>query len=427
MGGEPFDSACRRELIYERFVRSVVGCTRAQQLPPKAVPDSIIDWSQLQHAYGAATDLPPLLRACTGSDLDACLAARTELRDRVFHQGSIYSSTGPALRVLFEGLDAKRADPSVACMMFLFDVLEHLLPAFAAGEKRATSNMRACREAIEGAVPKLQSLSTAEDVLVKAWAVHLLCWMPVPVDGLAAQELGRIKGDLAPVMAITSALAAASDPTLQPECVAVLRTWLSVRPVRRKIAAMVLPQLLGAPRRNDSVDDELYEALLELAGGSRWSDWEAAPACHKGFYPDLADNLLRAGYHRASTTLTVLVPLIDHCENHELGPLLQTTLKIWFHSAPYDGDAVVAMLTDLQRRTLMAIARTPRAWELRYRFAITLKELGLPLSANGILEFLGEVANAPAPDIRIKSVESGVITLDTGLPLHEIAKKLSDG
>lgn len=59
-----------------------------------------VDWSRLFHAYGAATDTPAYLRALIGGDLDGQLAAFDHLDSAVLHQGTVYSVTPVAVRVV---------------------------------------------------------------------------------------------------------------------------------------------------------------------------------------------------------------------------------------------------------------------------------------------------------------------------------------
>jgi len=59
-----------------------------------------VDWSRLFHAYGAATDTPAHLRALVGGDLAGQLAALDHLDSAVLHQGTVYSVTPAAVRVV---------------------------------------------------------------------------------------------------------------------------------------------------------------------------------------------------------------------------------------------------------------------------------------------------------------------------------------
>jgi len=54
-----------------------------------------IPWSTLEHAYGAAGDVPDILRAMVSSDPDKREWAEDMLDMGPFHQGSLYFSFKP--------------------------------------------------------------------------------------------------------------------------------------------------------------------------------------------------------------------------------------------------------------------------------------------------------------------------------------------
>ncbi|GAA0592877.1 HEAT repeat domain-containing protein [Streptomyces crystallinus] len=58
------------------------------------------DWSALEHAYGPASDTPFQLLALLSDDIEARSAAVGHLDSAILHQGSVYSATGPAARVV---------------------------------------------------------------------------------------------------------------------------------------------------------------------------------------------------------------------------------------------------------------------------------------------------------------------------------------
>ena len=58
------------------------------------------DWAKLHHAYGRATDTPGHLRALLRKNADARDEALEHLQHAVLHQGTLYTATGPAARVV---------------------------------------------------------------------------------------------------------------------------------------------------------------------------------------------------------------------------------------------------------------------------------------------------------------------------------------
>lgn len=87
--------------------------TPSEDQPRWMAQAAAIDWGQIEHAYGPATDVPELIRTVVlGAETDA-LQAFGELANNLNHQGSIYPATGPAVPVLIEVLRATRAGPRV--------------------------------------------------------------------------------------------------------------------------------------------------------------------------------------------------------------------------------------------------------------------------------------------------------------------------
>lgn len=61
-----------------------------------------IDWASLTHAYGSASDVPALLRALATGNESSRAAAIGELFGNIYHQGTVYSASAPALPYLYE-------------------------------------------------------------------------------------------------------------------------------------------------------------------------------------------------------------------------------------------------------------------------------------------------------------------------------------
>lgn len=70
-----------------------------------------VDWWQLRHAYGRATDTPEHLRALGCGDAEAREAALGHLQVAVLHQGFPETATAPAVRAVTALLAEGRAHP----------------------------------------------------------------------------------------------------------------------------------------------------------------------------------------------------------------------------------------------------------------------------------------------------------------------------
>jgi hypothetical protein len=71
-----------------------------------------IDWSRLSHAYGAADDVPDLLRTLAEANPDTIADAWWDMYSALFHQGSVYSATAAAVPFLvgLAGREDRRGD-----------------------------------------------------------------------------------------------------------------------------------------------------------------------------------------------------------------------------------------------------------------------------------------------------------------------------
>jgi hypothetical protein len=61
-----------------------------------------IPWYKLEHAYGNAFDVPKEIRRLTSTDCETQLAALERLCGTIYHQGSIFPATVPAVAALLE-------------------------------------------------------------------------------------------------------------------------------------------------------------------------------------------------------------------------------------------------------------------------------------------------------------------------------------
>ncbi|MER5479171.1 hypothetical protein ABT026_19705 [Streptomyces sp. NPDC002734] len=120
-----------------------------------------LPWSAVSHAYGAADDLPDLLRALAGPDDGAADEALSELYGSVLHQGTVYAATVETVPYLARLAAAGRRTT---------DVLG-LLGGMAESEDEWQVAPGAVREAVAAQLPLLLPLSEDEDPEVRRWAV----------------------------------------------------------------------------------------------------------------------------------------------------------------------------------------------------------------------------------------------------------------
>lgn len=139
-----------------------------------------VPWDQLQHAYGPASDIPPLLRQIAAARGPKLFEALEELCSRVLHQGTIYSASPPVARAVLEML--RNAAPREKVMFY------GLLAGFADSARKAIEDGRAipcCAggDPADGAAIRLQILDA------RSWFVQDLAHPDAPLRGHAAELL----------------------------------------------------------------------------------------------------------------------------------------------------------------------------------------------------------------------------------------------
>ncbi|OLZ59364.1 hypothetical protein AVW11_26555 [Streptomyces amritsarensis] len=121
-------------------------------------------WSSLSHAYGSAEDVPDLLRALAGADVDAAKEALSGLYGSVLHQGTVYAASAEAVPFLAEIAVAGHHTADVLA----------LLGGMAESEDEDGVAPGAVRAAVADRLPSLLPLLASPEPEVRrtaAWAV----------------------------------------------------------------------------------------------------------------------------------------------------------------------------------------------------------------------------------------------------------------
>jgi HEAT repeat protein len=83
-----------------------------------------INWSELGHAYGWATNVPTMIRDLTSADKEVRQKARSDLSSHIIHQGTPYSSTAYAVPFLVELLQEPTIQDREEIASLLFSIAE---------------------------------------------------------------------------------------------------------------------------------------------------------------------------------------------------------------------------------------------------------------------------------------------------------------
>ena len=204
-----------------------------------------IAWDDLDHAYGAASDVPDVLRGLADGDGEAL----NELFGTIWHQGTVYEATAYAVPFLIELLAAPDAD--TAGLLALLSAIAEGDPDDEDesddeddedesddegddedGDTDEDDTGGTARAAVAAGAPAYLRLLAHDSADVRAWAAHTL-----GVSADAARPAMLEHADPDPVVRASIILAAGALDAATPSRV---RTWLAdPEPLPRLAAALV--------------------------------------------------------------------------------------------------------------------------------------------------------------------------------------------
>lgn len=190
-----------------------------------------VDWAGLEHAYGPADDVPELIRALLSPDPRTREEARHELSSNIYHQGTRYPASAPAVPFLLEVL----ADPGAEERGELVDLLAALAIGeddsgwrpFPVAEQRADDRDLTVYDAVAAGVPLFVELATDPDAETAVPAMHALAAFPEHADRSGPVLAAAAADDDAPIVVTTTALLALSVLGGAPDPDALLRRRLA--------------------------------------------------------------------------------------------------------------------------------------------------------------------------------------------------------
>ncbi|MFW5417519.1 hypothetical protein J0910_12985 [Nocardiopsis sp. CNT-189] len=193
-----------------------------------------VDWASLGHAYGTAEDLPALLAAAGSADPEEAEEAVYELFGTVWHQGTLYSATAPAVPFLV----ALGADPRTRDRGGLIALVGEIAEA----ADRHPEVRTEVRAALTAELPRLIALLADPEEEVRRSAAfalgHLRPDEPGPAAAALRDRLRDLSGAPEPGAAAETAGLVAALGLVDPERTGWVGAWLGPdRPARVRAAA----------------------------------------------------------------------------------------------------------------------------------------------------------------------------------------------
>lgn len=257
-----------------------------------------IDWDNLTHAYGAASDVPAQIRDLASPSTTVRDDALYQLYGNIFHQGTRYEATPFAVPFLLELANSSETPNRNRIVMLLVNLAlgyeETYLPlGFNAREfRKAVRDADAqlpnaareeydeygfgpkvdldCYEAVNDGIPSLIPLIDVEDTCLKNSVIYALAWFPDHADESfekIAQEL-KTSADESTISNSLLAIGLLSKGANQLDPVSTLQPYLSSPSRLIRFSAAIA---IARESASEDVVDLLVEATLstrEFGGGS---------------------------------------------------------------------------------------------------------------------------------------------------------------
>lgn len=379
-----------------------------------------VDWSSLTHAYGAADDVPDLIRALDSTDPEERDGAFEALYGNIFHQGTRYAATPHAIPFLVElaSQPSPKSLPEllgliVSCVAGYFSASYG--PAHATGpvwgggsppmaDYGENDEIRAgCEDAAAPVIPAALRLLHHDSAEVRENAAWLLAALrkfasqnelvPRLADRLSAELNPRVRamrvfaiGHLAPIGDDQELSRAFDDPSA---LVRVISAMLWARRAGPKTPPRVVEALLAALADADVVDRE-YTAL---------------PFHPDGIAGDLGDILGALGPGPLASALPALTEKLGTVQGFEAVGMLNGALAAAFGDA--DAPESAKDLTPAQRALLETLARNQAFWSIGNALNV-LMDKSLPSMREEMCNYLGiQVQTDPVEALRISARSFG--------------------
>lgn len=375
-----------------------------------------VEWSKLTHAYGEASDVPKVIRGLLSNDSESREKALWELYGNIFHQGTRYQATAPAVPFLYELALAPQVKDRSNIIYLLINLAlgyeEAFLPTgpdmklFRKSREEAAKSMSKedkeacaeygygpqveldCYDAVKDGVPKLITLLDDEDTSVQKAAAYALAWFPEEAEkSLPALQKHlkktKTKEDTANALLAYGLLARGSGKKIDDETTKfhlsddslLVRTAAAIALYSVPLTSDILEILINAVQNTDALQnlEELHFNEGNIAGYASCVLTGADDSAHDKVIPALCKTLEAVNCFQ-SLDIT--------------GSILQLVVA---GKDKYIKDMSLDSLTELEISALQAIAKHG-GWKIDGATFVNYSDLvgsyGLPDSQEKLTAFL---------------------------------------
>jgi hypothetical protein len=236
-----------------------------------------IDWAMLSHAYGSAVDVPQMIRDLCSPDLDTRNHALSDLFSTIYHQGTVYSASAPAVPFLIE-LAAHPDTPDGLGVLYLLQALSAGTGYIEAHEsiardalaricaergsdleterQREQNWVQAAHDAVTAGLSVYCDLLADEDPALRSFTLYLLASLPEHASIITPLLRPMLVEEREPLVALSLAVALRTLAGTNAQELAVFERVLceAADPVLRLVAAVALVERLGDAASEDAIE-----------------------------------------------------------------------------------------------------------------------------------------------------------------------------
>lgn len=369
-----------------------------------------IDWAELTHAYGDAQDVPEMIRALASRDRERREWAYHSAYGNIFHQGTRYSATPPAIGCLIElAAEPTTPDRSRLLALVVHCVGSYLSPTWGpatasgaiwgetvapmAGYGETKELLADCERAAEPAVPLALELLSHPDPALRESAAFLLACVQAHATrhGVAPRLREHLGREEDPQVRAMIAFALTHVVPASERDLATIYEGDS-EPLVRLLAAM------GSVRRGEA-SPEMARALVGWLDDEELDEqYRSLPFGAEDLAGDIGALLGRLGRKVLDDALPTLLDRLSGSHDFGAVGLLSAGLAAVF------GDGVHVQgseLTEPQRRLAETLVGNQAFWSLGNALEL-LRARGLPEMRDEMARLLGvTVDNDPLEAAKI--------------------------
>lgn len=368
-----------------------------------------VDWEDLDHAYGEATDIPDLIRALAFGTAEAREQAHDALYGNLWHQNTVFEATAYAVPFLLELLGAPDVPEKDWILQYLhalshgtsfIDVHQHI-PFMASG---AFARMKADGEFDDALAEELSWVQEAFEEVQEGVPLYaaLLDDPEPPVRTSAAFVLsGFCAGKESSIEALASRLIVESDASVRasllralgmaaqgdPSSVSVCTEALPAEtdPLPQVAAAMALVQLM-----RENAPDTAVQVLVAALSAPETLEarYNKLPWTENGMSADICVFLSLLGPRAAAAAGAVTAALTETSYPPAAVDLLGTLLSLLFPGEATAEGLAFAALSPEQQVGVRLAANTDQVWVFDANAGDLLASYGLPGTRDALREYI---------------------------------------